>query len=184
MAKSTGSSNPPVRGLKLEADVEMANLKTRYREEILPQLQKELGVSNPMAIPRITKITLNMGVGGAVADRKILEHAIWMYFLSHNLLLFLRNLDRDMTGLLMDAVGPAFGSGADTLERHTFIYINLADKQLINISTRIVLGVGNRRIQGFPDMSRCFFGAERQNIQCLLHCLTPNLVGNQTRFLG
>jgi large subunit ribosomal protein L5 len=76
MAKSTGSSNPPVRGLKLEADVEMANLKTRYREEILPQLQKELGVSNPMAIPRITKITLNMGVGGAVADRKILEHAV------------------------------------------------------------------------------------------------------------
>jgi large subunit ribosomal protein L5 len=54
----------------------MANLKTRYREEILPQLQKELGVSNPMAIPRITKITLNMGVGGAVADKKILEHAV------------------------------------------------------------------------------------------------------------
>lgn len=54
----------------------MAALKQRYAETILPELQKELGLANPMAVPRITKITLNMGVGEAVADRKALESAV------------------------------------------------------------------------------------------------------------
>src|SRR5690606_10004224 len=47
-----------------------------YRKEVVPQLQKQLGLKNPMAVPRIVKITLNMGVGEALADRKALENAM------------------------------------------------------------------------------------------------------------
>ena len=54
----------------------MAKLKQVYKDEIAPKLQAELGLDNPMKIPRITKITLNMGVGEAVADKKILENAV------------------------------------------------------------------------------------------------------------
>ena len=53
----------------------MARLQDKYRDEILPGLVKTLGLSNPMAAPRISKITLNMGVGEAVADRKVMENA-------------------------------------------------------------------------------------------------------------
>ena len=54
----------------------MADLKTVYNEEIRPRLQEELGLSNPMEVPRLTKITLNMGVGEAIADRKQLDAAM------------------------------------------------------------------------------------------------------------
>ncbi|WP_299734118.1 50S ribosomal protein L5 [uncultured Endozoicomonas sp.] len=54
----------------------MANFKTKYREEILPKLQDELGVKNVHEVPRITKITLNMGVGEAIGDKKVIEHAL------------------------------------------------------------------------------------------------------------
>ncbi|WP_257293377.1 50S ribosomal protein L5 [Endozoicomonas sp. YOMI1] len=54
----------------------MANFKTKYREEILPRLKEELGVKNLHEVPRITKITLNMGVGEAIGDKKVIEHAI------------------------------------------------------------------------------------------------------------
>ncbi|ONG41209.1 50S ribosomal protein L5 [Alkanindiges hydrocarboniclasticus] len=54
----------------------MARLKTRYNEEIRAQLQEQLGLKNVMEIPRITKITLNMGVGGATQDKKLLEGAV------------------------------------------------------------------------------------------------------------
>ena len=54
----------------------MATLKEKYRGEIAPKLKEELGLSNPMAVPRITKITLNMGVGEAVGDKKVLENAV------------------------------------------------------------------------------------------------------------
>ncbi|MFA5494214.1 MAG: 50S ribosomal protein L5 [Porticoccaceae bacterium] len=54
----------------------MAKLKQVYKDEIAPKLQAELGLANPMETPRITKITLNMGVGEAVADKKILENAV------------------------------------------------------------------------------------------------------------
>ena len=49
----------------------MARLKTRYNEELKAQLQEQLGVKNVMEIPRITKITLNMGVGAAATDKKL-----------------------------------------------------------------------------------------------------------------
>lgn len=54
----------------------MATLKTKYRDEILPKLQKELGFSNVHQVPRITKVTLNMGVGQAIGDKKVIEHAV------------------------------------------------------------------------------------------------------------
>lgn len=54
----------------------MATLKEKYTSEIAPRLQEELGLKNVMEIPRITKITLNMGVGEAVGDKKVLENAL------------------------------------------------------------------------------------------------------------
>jgi large subunit ribosomal protein L5 len=53
-----------------------ARLKEFYRKEVVPQLMKQLGLENPMAVPRIKKITINMGVGEALADKKVLESAI------------------------------------------------------------------------------------------------------------
>ena len=53
----------------------MARLQQFYREKVVPQLRSELGISNPMEVPRITKITVNMGVGEAVADKKVIEAA-------------------------------------------------------------------------------------------------------------
>ena len=54
----------------------MATLKIKYREEIAPKLKEELGLSHAMEVPRVTKITLNMGVGEAVGDKKVLENAV------------------------------------------------------------------------------------------------------------
>ena len=54
----------------------MSNLYQKYVDEIRPQLQQELGYKNPMQVPRLEKITLNMGVGDAVGDRKIMENAV------------------------------------------------------------------------------------------------------------
>ncbi len=54
----------------------MARLKELYSKELAPKLKEELGLANVMEVPRITKITLNMGVGEAVGDKKILENAL------------------------------------------------------------------------------------------------------------
>ena len=54
----------------------MSRLKQLYNEEIRPKLKEELNLSNVMAVPRIVKITLNMGVGEAVLDKKQLDSAI------------------------------------------------------------------------------------------------------------
>ena len=54
----------------------MSRLKDLYRNEVIAKLQEELGYKNVMEVPRITKITLNMGVGEAIGDKKILEHAV------------------------------------------------------------------------------------------------------------
>jgi len=54
----------------------MARLKDYYEDTVVGQLQEQFGYRNPMQVPRITKITLNMGVGEAVADRKVMEHAV------------------------------------------------------------------------------------------------------------
>ncbi len=54
----------------------MARLQEQYDTELKGQIQKKLGLDNVMQVPRIEKITLNMGVGEAVADKKVLENAI------------------------------------------------------------------------------------------------------------
>ncbi len=54
----------------------MVRLHQYYREQVIPRLQKELGIANPMEVPRITKITVNMGVGEAVADKKVMDAAV------------------------------------------------------------------------------------------------------------
>ena len=54
----------------------MARLQEKYTAELHGQIQKKLGLENSMQVPRITKITLNMGVGEAVADKKVLDNAV------------------------------------------------------------------------------------------------------------
>lgn len=54
----------------------MARLHKFYRETVVPKLTAELGLTNPMEVPKITKITINMGVGEAVADRKVMDAAV------------------------------------------------------------------------------------------------------------
>ena len=54
----------------------MARLQQYYRETVAPKLREQFSYRNVMEVPRITKITLNMGVGEAVADKKIMEHAV------------------------------------------------------------------------------------------------------------
>jgi large subunit ribosomal protein L5 len=54
----------------------MARLQQVYREKISPELKAKFGYKSVMQVPRITKITLNMGVGEAVADKKIMENAV------------------------------------------------------------------------------------------------------------
>jgi large subunit ribosomal protein L5 len=53
----------------------MARLKEHYEQNLRPALMQRLGLENPMEAPRITKITVNMGVGEAVADKKIVDNA-------------------------------------------------------------------------------------------------------------
>ena len=54
----------------------MARLQEQYRETIVPKLHERFGYQSVMQVPKITKITLNMGLGEATADKKILEHAL------------------------------------------------------------------------------------------------------------
>jgi large subunit ribosomal protein L5 len=53
----------------------MVRLEQYYREKVIPRLREDLKIANVMQVPRISKITINMGVGEAVADKKVLEHA-------------------------------------------------------------------------------------------------------------
>ncbi|HKZ74491.1 MAG TPA: 50S ribosomal protein L5 [Steroidobacteraceae bacterium] len=53
-----------------------ARLQQHYREQVIPQLRKDLGVPNEMQVPKIAKITVNMGVGEAVADKKVMDAAV------------------------------------------------------------------------------------------------------------
>jgi large subunit ribosomal protein L5 len=63
MAGTTTTTAPP-------------RLKLRYREELVPSLQEELELSNPMEVPRLEKIVVNMGVGDAIRDAKLLDAAV------------------------------------------------------------------------------------------------------------
>jgi len=53
-----------------------SRLQKIYKEEVVPVLMKQFGYTNPMQVPRLSKITLNMGVGEAAANKKVLENAV------------------------------------------------------------------------------------------------------------
>src|SRR6266403_628483 len=52
-----------------------ARLKERYQKDVAPQIAKEFGIGNPMAVPRVQKVVINMGMGEAIANAKILDTA-------------------------------------------------------------------------------------------------------------
>ncbi|MCA1788627.1 MAG: 50S ribosomal protein L5 [Thioalkalivibrio sp.] len=54
----------------------MERLRAQYLESVVPALREKFEYSNVMEVPRITKVTLNMGLGDAVADKKVIEHAV------------------------------------------------------------------------------------------------------------
>jgi len=58
------------------SDRYVPRLKVRYSEEILPRLRSERGMANPMQVPRLEKIVINMGIGEAVKDARMLEAAV------------------------------------------------------------------------------------------------------------
>jgi large subunit ribosomal protein L5 len=64
-AQSAQSAAPPV-----------ARLQVQYREKIVPDLMKKFGYKSVMQVPRLTKITLNMGVSEAVSDKKVMDNAV------------------------------------------------------------------------------------------------------------
>jgi large subunit ribosomal protein L5 len=72
-AKEPKGSGKPVE--KEAAPTQPPRLAVEYREKIVPKLMQQFGYKTVMQVPRVTKITLNMGVGEAVADKKVLEHA-------------------------------------------------------------------------------------------------------------
>jgi large subunit ribosomal protein L5 len=65
--KAKGSRKPPA---------PPPRLRERYRSEVLPALQRELSLGNPMRVPRLEKIVVNMGVGDAIRDAKLLDAAV------------------------------------------------------------------------------------------------------------
>jgi len=58
------------------AETYVPRMKTRFREELVPQLQQELGLTNVMQVPRLEKIVVNMGVGEALKDGRMLDAAV------------------------------------------------------------------------------------------------------------
>jgi len=54
----------------------MSRLKDLYKNEVVAKLTEEFGYKNPMEVPRVSKITLNMGVGEALGDKKLMDHAV------------------------------------------------------------------------------------------------------------
>ena len=71
-AKGKGKAEKPA---KEAAPTQPPRLKVQYEQAIVPTLMKQFGYKTKMQVPRVTKITLNMGVGEAVADKKILDNA-------------------------------------------------------------------------------------------------------------
>ncbi len=74
-AKKPKDAKPAKPAEKEAAPTQPPRLAVQYRETIVPALMKQFGYKTSMQVPRIKKITLNMGVGEAVADKKVLEHA-------------------------------------------------------------------------------------------------------------
>ncbi len=74
--KSAGGAKPAPESARQTPEGYVPRMKQRYAEEIVPKLQKEFGIGNIMAVPRIEKISLNMGVGEAIQNIKLLDEAV------------------------------------------------------------------------------------------------------------
>jgi large subunit ribosomal protein L5 len=72
-AKAAPASSAPARPTP---EGYVPRLRQRYKDEVVPRLQKEFGIDNIMAVPRIEKINLNMGVGDAIQNIKVLDDAV------------------------------------------------------------------------------------------------------------
>ena len=75
MVEKCDSLNPIMKWWIYKFLLKMLGIKEKYFNKIVPELQKELGYSNSMQVPRVQKITLNMGVGEAMGDKKAIEKA-------------------------------------------------------------------------------------------------------------
>jgi large subunit ribosomal protein L5 len=75
MGERSAFSDPLAKSWTFEA-MAMARLQDHYRDKVVPQLMEKFGYSTVMQVPRIEKITLNMGVGEAVGDKKVMEFAV------------------------------------------------------------------------------------------------------------
>jgi large subunit ribosomal protein L5 len=76
-AKGAGRTETPALAQSSSASGgQPARLQTFYREKVVPDLMAKFGYKSAMQVPRLTKITLNMGVSEAVADKKVMEHAV------------------------------------------------------------------------------------------------------------
>jgi large subunit ribosomal protein L5 len=75
VAKKPKDAKPAKPAEKEAAPTQPPRLQVQYRDAIVPALMKQFGYKTKMQVPRIKKITLNMGVGEAVADKKVLDHA-------------------------------------------------------------------------------------------------------------
>ena len=54
----------------------VSRLQKKYQDEIIPKMQEKFGIKNRMAVPRLNKIVVNMGVGGAIGDIKLMDSAV------------------------------------------------------------------------------------------------------------
>ena len=71
----TASAAPKAKTPKVHEDY-TPRLRQHYRENVVPKLQKEFGIENVMAVPRLDKVVINMGVGEATQNIKILDEAV------------------------------------------------------------------------------------------------------------
>ena len=76
MAKASAPAAPAAPASKQTPPAQPARMQALYREKIVPELMTKFGYKSVMEVPRIEKITLNMGVGEAVADKKVMDHAV------------------------------------------------------------------------------------------------------------
>lgn len=60
----------------MSKQITMPRLETEYRETLVPRLKEELKLRSVMEVPRVTKVTINMGLGEATTDKKVIEHAL------------------------------------------------------------------------------------------------------------
>jgi large subunit ribosomal protein L5 len=76
MAKAKAAATDKKKATEKSGPAQAARLQSHYRDAVVPALMKQFGYKSSMQVPRIQKIVLNMGVGEAVNDKKILENAV------------------------------------------------------------------------------------------------------------